>query len=1086
MILDRIQHYLSIVFFTTLVITQALVFVAVKASDEASLQAIFIEPISQQIDIGDSIYFQAMLSTQDDSQFDFVYFNLKNLDTGLDESYQASLQDDGTWIAQSAWDTSYNYQPGQYYLSAVVYDYENNLPVNIYNSDYQLINLVGEIVIAAFDGESFFFNSPRNEDLLEPSSNNPNLNIEFYVQSFFNDDVQHIRFAIFKLFEGNVPDDTYVDIINLDSSSGQNSDYVFWTDDTTSLLTFEIGNYVIYAYLYSDSGEGLVLFDLGGVVIEPVHFSVIDSTLVEESPTSVEILAPLAGEIITGDDLIISVTPNVALLAGQSIIAKFTSQDDTNTLDKNYNLNFFSSNPLLYEKIVNFDESFLDGNYNISFQLVVPDISINVVLGQVEIVLDREEEEIPPPEPEIIINHPVAGQTIVGDNIDLDFTTNWSASNFEFSLFKQGESTLGIDQTIPLVGDGTSWSTSVSAQDYDLTNGTYILSATADDPEGNEVDIGLIAFYWQITEDDPAPPEEASLSVYQPPSGQVGPSSILIASANVFSDIAFVLMSSGGGYIYEYTPEHSSVNCNTLSQEIREQATEAGHNYCFSAILGDDIVNGNYRYFIQYTINGAIEEVSNEVLVTYFNEANQEDDDEADDDEVVDDDTSDDGNTGDDGTDDDGSDDGDTGDDGTEEGGFNYGSNNESENLTTDNNIAIGPYNTCFEEGIEDEEACDWFNATVAMLDENCIAQGIYQALACEDYLYRVATDLECQENDIIDKEECKDYLLEKYSSQVDCQLDDISECNSVLRDEYLNRLVSGQKLSQSINEVIDPLLGTNISTQILSDSLEERGINSQKVLPLLASQDIKVLLARAQPEIVLEKKDQLTILNQAVLILDTDGDGLPDDLEEYYGTDINNSDTDGDGYSDGVEISNGYNPAGAGQLIKERTNLDKVILDEENIIEQPKIKSRKIDKRLEISSVDAIDSDIKLFGKAAVNTWVTLYLYSGLPLVMTTKTDASGNWSYDIKNSLTDGHHQVFVTINDDTGKIVKQSRPISFLIKEAKAVTADNYFDDTSSATAINNLFIYYILGGAFLVFLALGAIIFLHRGKNKNLEV
>ena len=79
-----------------------------------------------------------------------------------------------------------------------------------------------------------------------------------------------------------------------------------------------------------------------------------------------------------------------------------------------------------------------------------------------------------------------------------------------------------------------------------------------------------------------------------------------------------------------------------------------------------------------------------------------------------------------------------------------------------------------------------------------------------------------------------------------------------------------------------------------------------------------------------------------------------------------------------------------------------------------------------------------------------------------------------------------MFVTVNDDTGKIVKQSRPISFLIKEARAVTADDYFDEDSSSTTVNNLFIYYILGGVFLVFLALGVIIYLHKGKNQNLEM
>ena len=47
----------------------------------------------------------------------------------------------------------------------------------------------------------------------------------------------------------------------------------------------------------------------------------------------------------------------------------------------------------------------------------------------------------------------------------------------------------------------------------------------------------------------------------------------------------------------------------------------------------------------------------------------------------------------------------------------------------------------------------------------------------------------------------------------------------------------------------------------------------------------------------------------------DTDGDGLPDNLEiSIYKTDPNKADTDGDGYSDKVEIENGYNPLGPGK----------------------------------------------------------------------------------------------------------------------------------------------------------------------------
>jgi lipoprotein-anchoring transpeptidase ErfK/SrfK len=44
-------------------------------------------------------------------------------------------------------------------------------------------------------------------------------------------------------------------------------------------------------------------------------------------------------------------------------------------------------------------------------------------------------------------------------------------------------------------------------------------------------------------------------------------------------------------------------------------------------------------------------------------------------------------------------------------------------------------------------------------------------------------------------------------------------------------------------------------------------------------------------------------------IIIDTDEDGLSDEIEIKLGTDPNNADTDGDSYVDGKEVANGYNP---------------------------------------------------------------------------------------------------------------------------------------------------------------------------------
>jgi DNA-directed RNA polymerase subunit RPC12/RpoP len=48
---------------------------------------------------------------------------------------------------------------------------------------------------------------------------------------------------------------------------------------------------------------------------------------------------------------------------------------------------------------------------------------------------------------------------------------------------------------------------------------------------------------------------------------------------------------------------------------------------------------------------------------------------------------------------------------------------------------------------------------------------------------------------------------------------------------------------------------------------------------------------------------------------VDTDADGLSDQAENAFGTDINKIDSDGDGFNDKTEILGGYNPMGTGEI---------------------------------------------------------------------------------------------------------------------------------------------------------------------------
>jgi len=180
----------------------------------------------------------------------------------------------------------------------------------------------------------------------------------------------------------------------------------------------------------------------------------------------------------------------------------------------------------------------------------------------------------------------------------------------------------------------------------------------------------------------------------------------------------------------------------------------------------------------------------------------------------------------------------------------------------------------------------------------------------------------------------------------------------------------------------------------------------------------------------------------------DSDGDGISDDEEKRLGTDPYNPDSDQDGYLDGDEMKSGYNPLKSSYGNKE----DKVVF------QSPK-EIGEVDGRYMVENVSFIDSDqskdvqsqktLRINGKALPNMFVTLYVYSDSPIVITVKTDADGNWSYDLDKNLEDGEHQVYVAVTDNTGKITAKSQPLSF-IKTAQAATVVASTGDNISGKA------------------------------------
>lgn len=225
-----------------------------------------------------------------------------------------------------------------------------------------------------------------------------------------------------------------------------------------------------------------------------------------------------------------------------------------------------------------------------------------------------------------------------------------------------------------------------------------------------------------------------------------------------------------------------------------------------------------------------------------------------------------------------------------------------------------------------------------------------------------------------------------------------------------------------------------------------------------------------------------------AKLKKDSDGDGIPDVEELKIGTDPLNPDTDGDGYLDGVEVKLGYNPLSPSPAAK-------------IVYQQPTKSNASITGAYKVTRVSLVTPPttpahpnpskyLKIEGKGLPLSFVTIYLYSS-PLVLVTKTDANGNFSYVVKRPLAEGYHRVYVAVTDNTGKIVERSSAFQFLKTPTAIAAVMPPVSGLASATAspaetLNRTYTLLILSVIVLALaVALSIIGFLAAKKNKNLS-
>lgn len=382
---------------------------------------------------------------------------------------------------------------------------------------------------------------------------------------------------------------------------------------------------------------------------------------------------------------------------------------------------------------------------------------------------------------------------------------------------------------------------------------------------------------------------------------------------------------------------------------------------------------------------------------------------------------------------------------------------------------------------------------TQAALDAECAANGI-PAERCEAWLAMRHQADECRNAGIITKEECYAFLKAASGGEFPgCIGKTAAECAQEVARKTAG-LLSDFDL-RVLREAITPHIGT---TLVLTppEAAPEPGAEGKvpppvvaEAVPLRPARPLSVRVHASQAFGVTEDGDARQSV-PAVLLIDTDEDGLPDDVERRLRTDPASKDTDEDGFDDITEIRNGYNPTGRGRLV-DAVDLApiEVAIVSGTPLEQPLSAGREsADLTVESAVPTGETQTLILTGRARPGEIVTIFLYSYLPVVLTAQAGEDGTWSYELGSALTDGEHEAYVTVTDDTGKIKEKSSPLAFFVASAQAATAEEFFAPEEESPMLAAQLAepaqrfggWFIVGAIALVLLALGiaAMLFMPR--------
>jgi len=116
---------------------------------------------------------------------------------------------------------------------------------------------------------------------------------------------------------------------------------------------------------------------------------------------------------------------------------------------------------------------------------------------------------------------------------------------------------------------------------------------------------------------------------------------------------------------------------------------------------------------------------------------------------------------------------------------------------------------------------------------------------------------------------------------------------------------------------------------------------------------------------------------------------------------------------------------------------------------EEPSVSTAPIIPTYKINEVklSADKKDVVIRGKALPNSFVTIYVYS-TPIIVTVKTNNSGEWEYTMNKELDNGKHIVYAATVNDTGKIIAKSSG-SIFVKTAESAGLEDIANITPNTS-------------------------------------